>query len=707
MAYAIMFHFSSYILTVCLILLCRTHSSYSSFHASNQTQITVKDFLPNIAGCVVHVIMNPNSSSSEAALVQFVGHFEESGGLLVTLLISECKLEFLDNSTRASINRVIQPDLHWEKWDIGLERDLDKTPYTHLYFISKEEDLQRAIHNSFLDFGLRKILPQFVVFWSVAMQSSINWRKQFQNPIFYNAFTDYRILVGRESQTEQYSVSLICIICSLHGHWPDSHLIRMYKADTLSMKQLWIVTHRNHHGLKINVGQGELLEVRLHNGDRGFVTALKGTLNVSVALDSYIFGDETSLASIEFKNTGIGIPGKGATSFPMFRVQSACVKMEETMMLSIVRKTGYIEKTWIRVFYPFLLDTWCTLLILLIAIGIFLAKTESRKNLRKSEIFLKVVAPLLDKSYGTSAAPVLTTLLNCWAIFCVSVTVLHGGELFSSLAAVAPPVTPESLAELCDSNDEIHSQSSGSYMAYYYPAIYNILPIESEDFRKSIDIDRSKKCIHEIHNKVNRQFCQPPNRILIPTSRDKPQICKDLVSNPSYRRPVTFIEMSEEAQRLQKIYARSPNIWWTKRRSLKLRPIWRPFVTSVNYFNNLFVPLLSGWSSGGLRDNIETLRVYLQDASYRDINTTELDDSERFTPMKLEVLVSVRYIFLVLFALAGVAFTLEAEKIIIRTWKYCRITCKYQFERIRQALSSIRLDSVYCICLKRRLNKRR
>lgn len=685
-------HLSSCTLTAYMLLMGLSYISCSRVHTSIQTQITVQEFLPKVVGTVVHAIMNPASNSSEAAFLQFVDYFEQNKNLVVTFLISKYRSK-PDDKKQAYVV------------DTGsLSDDLDTSKYTHIYFITNEDDLQKAIQVSFSYFGLRNVFPQFIVFWSVAFQNSINWRKQFSAREFYRGFTDYRILIARNADTGRYLVSLICVMCFLHkdSKLQDSYLLPIYKADSQSLKHLWAAAHKNHHGLTITFEEGELLQVSLYHEERGFIPALKEALNVSVNLDFMVY--RMDLPYIQFTSTQISIPSKRFKRFPPSVMFSACMKMDEIVLLSVTRKTEYIDKSWTRVFYPFLVDTWCTLLIFTVSMGIFLGKTEIKKNLRKSEIIMKIIAPLLDKSYGSSVSPTLTTMLNCWALFCVSLTVLHGGELFSSLTVLTPPTTPEKLMDLCNGTQEIRSQSSGRIYNYYLPAI------DFKADRLAVDIDfkwrkknvneQNRKCLSSIAKKARTHFCDQPDRILVPSNLDKPQLCRVASANPSYRRPVTFIETSDDARRLEKIYSMSPNMFWIKRRSLEFRRIWRPFQISVNYFKRVFEPILTGWGNGGLRDHIETMRIYLQDAPYRAVNGTEFHDSDQFTPMELDVLVSVKNIFLVLFTIAFVAFALEAQEIIKRMWRFLLLKCKSQFRQWRQRLSIHLMDYVNCMRLR-------
>lgn len=184
-----------------LLLTCQTHIGFSATPTTAIEPVLVEKFLPNIAVTVVHVIIDPPCVSSETAFINLVGMFQQTGNLLVSFLLSPYKSKIMDNATHEAAigGDVIESPKGFHS--SGLERKLDAVAYTHLYFISNYSHLTRAIQVHFLDFTLRKVFPRYVIFWSVILKKSISWVKEFQNQIFYNSFTDYRILIAKQSES--------------------------------------------------------------------------------------------------------------------------------------------------------------------------------------------------------------------------------------------------------------------------------------------------------------------------------------------------------------------------------------------------------------------------------------------------------------------------------------------------------------------------
>lgn len=250
-------------------------------------QVSVEKFLPNIAETVVHVIIDPSCLYSETAFINLIDMFKEAGNLLVSFLISPYKYKILDNATLKAAIAGEYIENPKEFHSSGLERKLDAVAYTHLYFISNYSDLTKAIQVRFVDFTLRRVFPQYIIFWSAVLKKSISWMKEFKSRISYNSFADYRLLIAKESESAKYSVWLICVICHLHRHYhaPDSYLLPLNNFDAHSMKGLWNDGHKNHHGQSIWIVQGENFQVTFNRRSIGLASALQDDMNASIIFE--------------------------------------------------------------------------------------------------------------------------------------------------------------------------------------------------------------------------------------------------------------------------------------------------------------------------------------------------------------------------------------------------------------------------------------
>lgn len=148
--------------------------------------------------------------------------------------------------------------------------------------------------------------------------------------------------------------------------------------------------------------------------------------------------------------------------------------------------------------------------------------------------------------------------------FCVSLTILYGGEVFSSLAVLLPPSHPTNLTELCNTNHQIMSHSTYTNRFDEYSKI-------AADFARSVASSLSPTgtripehdCMMNVAIKVKETYCASSDQVTNPTSLRNPVICRHKRGSPSYDKPVIFIETEPRTLWLPRIYQRAPQMWWT------------------------------------------------------------------------------------------------------------------------------------------------
>lgn len=96
---------------------------------------------------------------------------------------------------------------------------------------------------------------------------------------------DYRFIVAKQSKSN-YDVWLVCNVCLYH---PSQYLQELYLSPLLNntidfVKSMWLLRHKNHHGLKFSIPDGYQFQVEMHNKEYGLVSGLSQAFNTSIVL---------------------------------------------------------------------------------------------------------------------------------------------------------------------------------------------------------------------------------------------------------------------------------------------------------------------------------------------------------------------------------------------------------------------------------------
>lgn len=255
------------------------------------------------------------------------------------------------------------------------------------------------------------------------------------------------------------------------------------------------------------------------------------------------------------------------------------------------------------------------------------------------------------------------SVINFWAILCFFHTILYGGEVFSSIAVLSPPVHPESLMDLCLTKPQVLSQSTymqpaiGTFSKIAYDLHSLVSVITKVANAETPEID----CMKNIVEEINHNWCDCPDQINVLSGVDNPQVCRQQHGNPSYDQPVVFIEETATAMRLKFIYERSPHLWWTSVKTLRELQHMEPVLCIANYFAKLLDPVLNSWISFGLMDHIMEFHSFLEGSRFKQMNslnsTTENNNS--FKPMEVKVLFAIINIFYVLISVSAIILGVE------------------------------------------------
>lgn len=133
------------------------------------------------------------------------------------------------------------------------------------------------------------------------------------------------------------------------------------------------------------------------------------------------------------------------------------------------------------------------------------------------------------------------------------------------------------------------------------------------------------------------------------------------------KKPFTFIETKEWTQVTQRIYQSSPHLWWINKQTLHQSKGLYFITCNRNYFAKILDSFLRGWVPGGLMGYSENLRHLMLAVTFRRLNKEYLNENNSFKPMELKVLLSIRNIFYLVFAIVLAAFTVECSRTIRTT----------------------------------------
>lgn len=329
--------------------------------------------------------------------------------------------------------------------------------------------------------------------------------------------------------------------------------------------------------------------------------------------------------------------------------------MTDIRIISIVRKQVSLPTTWIRVLYPFQTDTWITILAFFILVPTTLKIITPEKQRLGAEIMLAVFAPLTDQWHEVRLPSYTRAIINCWGLLCFSLTILYGGEVFSSIAVILPPLQPKTLMDLCLTKPQIMSRSSYTSGSKITADLQALIEVISETNRGK---DAETNCMIYIAKELNRTFCARPDQLL-PSSTNNPLVCKNQRGNPSYEQPVAFLEDDYYGLDVELIYRRSSRFWWTNVQPLNHIQEIMPVLTIANYLSKLLDLFMTGWASGGLTDHILKLQRRERIVEYSQRSNSTMEDNSVFEPMELKVLLAIRNIFIVLIGVVFSIFALE------------------------------------------------
>lgn len=76
-----------------------------------------------------------------------------------------------------------------------------------------------------------------------------------------------------------------------------------------------------------------------------------------------------------------------------------------------------------------------------------------------SSLVLSILAPLIDHLHEATTSSLNHGLLNLWAFFCFSLTILYGGEAVSSLTILNSPEYPKTLIDMCRLTPQVYTRT--------------------------------------------------------------------------------------------------------------------------------------------------------------------------------------------------------------------------------------------------------
>lgn len=622
---------------------------------SEEFSENLKTFLTStIAGSTVHIILNSRSAPAEKSLNNIVMTYEKSKTSYVSVLITTYSvMNYKDLDSPSIVKNISAQVPSFRLLPMG---------YVHLYFVQNIIDFFKAVNVHFKLFRLHRADPQYILFWSLMPYNPkvtpVVWEFSMKSAPFFLMFMDFRISIGRKTESAKYDLELICIICEKFNIKAE-RFGKLQKSTSRSIQAAWKQMHTNHNGLTLFfANRPEIIRKSTSLVDQ------RELLNMFI---SHINATETknpgaALGSIFYSHL---IASNIKHMFFTYKLSSYHIVRniptgESYQMYSVTRWDNMLISSWKILFQPFSVDVWVTFLVFLFVVWFISLCMTTWKDV-KSSLILTLIAPLTDHWHEANMSSYNRATLNLWSIFCFSLTILYGGEAVSSLTIQKPPEYPKGLMDVCKLSPKIFTRTGSLINGVSEPR----LALEIKWFKLQTDEEKwnphGAKCYNLIANELSRSFCKLSDLIADTRNLKAPGLCKKTHGNPNYDSLVTFIDTTSVAAETNYVFKLSPYFWSTETHQISQFQTMRPIMVTHNYLAILLEYFSQGWTSGGLSVHHGALSADQFKLVYNNqINRSEPRSEDEMGAIHLRELSTLSSLFYSIFGISIVVFFMES-----------------------------------------------
>lgn len=328
---------------------------------------------------------------------------------------------------------------------------------SHVYMTTTQKARQHTVYYNFQSANARRESPKYIILWNCCGVAETNWKITFSNHRFFGSFMDIRLYV---SPTQgKFTIGVICMICaSMHlaeFYTGTPRIVRYFKHDSIVdheyVEKQWLVVNKNHYGHSIPIycTLSYSCLYRRRSRYKGhvqitLVTQIRRNLNLTLGIQEehvfYIHGLISLGTILQAGDIYFIYARLSPRLFPL----AYGMRVEKFSYFTLIHKKLLRQNDWLVVFVPFVFGIWYAIAGAFSITVFILYRIVTRSNL--SESFLRAFAPLMDQYFAAGGSDWGHRILFMWACLCMSLTVIYGGELASSLTLQLPPAYPQDLS---------------------------------------------------------------------------------------------------------------------------------------------------------------------------------------------------------------------------------------------------------------------
>lgn len=548
------------------------------------------DALLNVGlnGCVIHMFRRKFDTKSEDHLVYIVKPNQKHPNTRLSFYTTDFQTHLVSKVTDGP-NGAYFTERHSRKpWFTYTKFSLC---YAQLYFIDYIGALYGLLAY-FVQMVQIKLDPRFVILWDNTDAWSHDWLYFYNRPEFIGSFKDYRLYVGKLTKESEYYVGLICIPCAAHR---EENIGVNYQREIpnptpKTIHETWHNAHLDHRGLEIAIVCDS--DFRFDGCNKAYMYSwLTSTFNVTwrrttqFMFNRYgVISDNTRLDS---RNADVVLQA----AWPKLYFTASMIGQRDQLMTTVISKwllyAGGLTSL-VSCFGENVLLCLAILLLILLYLYTVLPCGES-----VSLFILRLYAPLVDRCVSVPENHVIQKLLFPWAVLCMSLTALYGGEMASSLSVLKPPFYPVSVQNL---SSNIVSLDSIELTSGLSSPIADLLEQSLKTNNKRIDYrDSDVRKTQHLVQRLQSSICHTNNVNFTMLRPDSPFQCDNTLLNVTLQKPLTFLGTSVHNNAVKLAFGNSGQYFISPYTRMPMFQVFEPVMMMQNYFAKLAEPVIAGW----------------------------------------------------------------------------------------------------------------
>lgn len=601
----------------------------------------VKFFHGPLNGCTLRTLLRYSSEKSKSTFNDLVGgYLGTSRPEYLTVILEPLSLhEGALPSVKRNYNEWFYKNYTSPMWIMKHHTVCNG----HMYFVDTPSDIKNMNYFHFADFVLRHESPEFVLIWEVE-SSHLDWRQILESHEFISAFMDYRINIRKDPITLQYNAYMICIICRSQGKQLPVKQVPATKTELHSMWKSMHTTHvRNRHKIVF-------FEFHTHDGLFTKLTSTRIRLEHVIPIfynmtKILIYKNRSHFRShgwISYRVYETDLAGWSQelflySRFPAYVMSPAYIVPGDNKQITVVRKSLFSRIGWMAIFAPFEVDVWILLVVTFVSLCGIIYQIHLTQF---ASIVLCIASRITDHSYDIQLSRPLQTVVLLWTLYCLSLTMLYGGDLGSYMVTLVPPSYPKNAAELYDSKS---------------PLLTTTDDLINDPSLLISEVGERQRMV-KVASEIKRNFCS--DLVFNTTDSEKLVHCKINSALYTYEMPLTFID-SDIRSSSMRIAFQSSNLFWVSP-TTHLRNAQQKFPMHVrkNYWGKLVLPFLSSWTAMGLEAYWYKTREYTFQKMYHFPNQWIPRHEQKSSPVNFAhslQLSSFTSVIVVVYVLAGIS----------------------------------------------------